>query len=63
MQCEDIHIYVLTSAASASPLTVLTHHHPTPGMVVVGTGVWLVGGHLSDNSVLRVVGDAIMSWL
>ena len=36
MRCEDVRVYVL---ASASPLTVLTHRHPTPGMVVVGAGV------------------------
>ena len=54
MWYEDIRMYVLTSM---SPLTILTHHHPTPGMVVVGAGVWLVGGCLSDDSVSRVVGD------
>ena len=52
--CEDICVYILTSV---SPLTVLTHHHPTPGMVMVGAGVWLVGGCLSDDGASRVVGD------
>ena len=49
-------MYVL---ASAPPLTILTHCHPTP-MVVVGAGAcrwWLVGGHLSDDGTLRVVSD------
>ena len=57
MRCEDIHMYIL---ASVPPLAVLTHCHPTPGMVVVGAGVhcwWLEGGHLSDDSASRVVGD------
>ena len=57
MWCEDIHVYVL---ASTPPLAVLTHCHPTPGMVVVGTRVhcwWLVGVHLSNDSMSRVVGD------
>ena len=50
-------MYVLTSM---SPLTVLTHRHPTPGIVVVGAGVhrwWLVGGCLSNDSMSRVVSD------
>ena len=57
MRCEDVRVYVL---ASVPPLAVLTHRHPTPGMVVVGAGVrrwWLAGGHLSDDGASRVVGD------
>ena len=50
-------MYVL---ASMPPLTILTHCHPTPGMVVVGAGVchwWLLGGCLSNDGASRVVGD------
>ena len=56
MWYEDIWVYVL---ASGPPLAVLTHCHPTPGMVV-GAGVrrwWLAGGCLSNNGTSNVVSD------
>ena len=62
MRCEDVRVYVL---ASVPPLAILTHRHPTPGMVAVGAGVcrwWLAGGHLSDDgaSCARPVRDEVV---